>query len=486
MLLMSLVLWAVIFGRGPEYVPLFTQLDPRDAGDIVRLLDDKKVPYRLAEGGTAIMVPASTVHGTRLAVASQGLPRGGVVGFEIIDRTQIGTTDFERRINYLRALQGELTRTIMQVEGVEQARVHIVLPEPSVFVSRARPATAAVFLKLKPYQTLDRSQVKGIVNLVARSVEGLKPEEVTVVDVYGRILSGDTEEAASAEGSAPSATSLLEIQKGFQKDLERSLQSLLEQVLGPGNVVTRVTAELNFDQKTVEKQLFQPVVDQSGILRSMQELQESFSGTGSAAGGVPGVDSNITYQAEAAGSQTTSEKKEITKNFELNEIKERLVVAPGTVRRLSVAVVVNRELSATEQKAIENTVTSAIGMDTQRRDQITVTGLPFNTSMAEEMKVQLEAERKAAASMRRWYVIGTALGLGVLGVLGLQWSRRRRALREAMMAIQQGKVAVRQVASAEVTPEEEEKRRIREQIEKLAQQKPESVAQLLRTWLTEE
>lgn len=480
----GLILWAGVFSRGPKMAPLYPRLETADAAEITKALEDEGIKYSLADNGTTVMVPAKDVYSTRLRLANLGLPRGGVVGFEVMDQSRIGATDFERRMSYIRALQGELTRTITQMPEVEQARVHIVLPEPSLFVNQSKPATAAVLLKLKPYGKLGKDQVQGVIHLVAHSVEGLRPEDVTVVDVHGRILSNGMDPLGG--GTSPSSSGLLEIQNGFQRELETSLQGLLEQVLGPGNVVTRVSAELNFDEKTVDRKLFEPVVNGTGLVRSLEELEETFQGTGNSPGGVPGVTSNIPGYPQATESQSTYEKTNTIKNFEVNEIKEHIVVAPGSVKRLSVAVVVNRDLSAGEQKAIEATVAAAIGMDPARRDQITITGLAFNTDLAAEVKADMERQRQS--QQKAFWQISIAAGAGAVFLLVLAQAALRRSRRArpatAAVAVED---ASRQVAvTVELTPEERDRERIRDQVQKLAQQKPEDVAQLLRTWMNEE
>ena len=472
----AVLVLAVLSSRGPAYDPLFTGLDPRDAAEIVSRLDKEKVPYRLEAGGTAILVPSTSVHRMRLLLSSEGLPRGGVVGFELIDQSsRIGATDFDRRLNYVRALQGELARTIMQISGVEAARVHIALPEESLFVTRTRPPTAAVLIKMRPMAELDKSQVKGIINLVARSVEGLKPQDVTLIDYTGRILSYAQD---SSNGNAE-AGSLLEVRAAFQKELEQSVQSLLERVLGPGNVVARVSAELNLDQTTITRSLFTPVSENEGIVRSIKQLTEVFQGTGTAAGGVPGVPSNVPgYQGAAAGGQTSSwQKTETTRAMEINETREQTVVAPGTVKRLSVGIIVNRDLTPAEKAAIESTVAAAIGFDPKRQDTITVTGMKFDSSLLDELKKGMEAPPPAVP---RWaYPAAVAVGMVLIASVVIATRRRRKVKREAP-------VPVKPDAVPEVALEVSKAARTREHIEKLVRQNPEGVAQVLRTWLAEQ
>lgn len=491
---LAIILCAGLWSGGSRrYEPLFSGLEPQDASEVVQVLDEDKVPYRLGGRGDTIMVPAADVYRLRLLCASQGLPRGGVVGYEVMDKTQLGSTDFERRVSYLRALQGELTRTIMQVEGVEQARVHIVLPEDSLFVTERRGATAAVLVRLRPGGELDKNQVRGMVHLVAHSVEGLDPADVTVLDVHGRLLSAGIEDDGAGTALA-ATTSQFDLQQAFQQKLQAGLQSLLEQVFGPGNVVARVSAEINFDQRVIDKSLYEPVAGDEGVARSVHELEEYFEGEGVEPGGVPGTDSNIPgYQAVVAGGGASQYRKmETTRDMEVNQTSERVVVAPGTVQRLSVAVVVNRELSAAEGQAIRDTVASAIGFDAGRNDQITVSGVEFNTSLSDELKTALDAD---AAARRRstWVMIGAPVGVLVVALFGAIGMRRRSKGAAGLARVgaprpdaEVPEVEVPLAVEARLSPEEQARLRARREVERLVQQRPEDVVQLLRTWLAEE
>ena len=279
--------WA---GSKPKFVPLFTDMESKDAGDVVAKLQELKVPYEIMGNGTAIGVAEKDVYKTRLELARQGLPRGNK-GFELFDESKFGTTEFQNRVKYLQALQGELTRTIEGMAEVEKARVHIVLPEDSLYKKNEKPATASIMIKLKPKANLSPEQVKGIVNLAAHSIRGLSADNITVVDNFARILN------VKADPLGLDATvniKQVELTRKKQDEMQRALESLLEQVLGPNKAAVRVSLELSFDQKTVDKQTFEPVVDDKGILRSSQEKNESFKGTNPPpTSGPPGTTSNI-------------------------------------------------------------------------------------------------------------------------------------------------------------------------------------------------
>lgn len=487
--LIFLLLWLAIPRTGDRMTPLFTGLNTTDAAEIVEELEDRGIPYRLERNGTAVLVDKDQVYRTRLSLASQGLPRAGVAGFELMDRVKVGSTDFERRVSYLRALQGELARTIMAVEGVEKARVHLVLPEDSLFIRDQRPASAAVLLGLKPGIRPDDAQINGVVNLVAGSVENLQAEDVTVVDATGRVLSTRNPGTESQLASAN-----FEVQTAFQRELEQGVQRLLEPALGPGNVVTRVTAEMNFDERSVQRTMFEPTVGDQGITRSIQELQETFQGEGTP-GRVPGVDGNSAaldvpgYEAAAAAGASSYEKTQQTRNYELNQVTENIRVAPGTVSRLSVAVVVNKNLQEAQREAITRTVSAAIGLDEGRQDQITVIGMPFDTSLADEVKRQLsEGQVEGAEPWRQWvYIAAGALGLLLVTgiVLGMVIARRRRRQAEEAL-LQQLAEEQRREKESKQTNGRQNGNRVKTEIEQLARQSPDSAVQVIRTWLTEE
>ncbi len=262
----------------PPYATLFSRLSPEDAGEIVAVLRDNGVPYRLSDNGTTLMVPDDLVYETRLALAGQGLPRGGVVGFEVFLETALGATDFDRQVRYNMALQGELTRTIREINGVLDARVHIVMPERRLFARDERPATASVFLQLRPGFQLNANQVRGIAHLIARSVEGLEPENITIVDNWGQVLSDVLRPDSIGLVDGAGLATRLELQRAYERELELRAQTMLETVYGQGRAIVRVNAELNFDMEEERQDLFEPVVRNEGVVRSSQIFEEESRG----------------------------------------------------------------------------------------------------------------------------------------------------------------------------------------------------------------
>lgn len=492
LLLISLIAWSVWWGGKPDYVPLFAKLDARDAGEIANKLKEMKIPYEIGDNGTTLLVPSKDVYKTRLQLATEGLPRGGVQGFEIFDKSNLTSTESQTKVQYLTALQGELTRTIEQLSEVEKARVHIVLPEDSLYKKNEKAATASVLLKLRPNAQLDKNQMRGIVHLVASSVQGLKPENITIVDTYGNILYDPAENPANPL-STNYTLSQLDLQKKVQMDLQNSAQSLLQQVLGQNKAAVRVSVELNFDQRTMDNKTFEPVVDDKGILRSSHETAETFKGRGSQMpGGVPGTTTNIPGYPTTDRSESNYEKKESVRNYEINERNEHVTAAPGSIRRLTVAVLIDSNLTQVQQDGISKVVASAVGLNPSRGDMISVESVPFGMT---DIQKQEEEALKKAQQQKIWAMAALAV-LAAIGAGAYYYRRRKQREEEAAaaaaeaaeMAAEAGQFIPEIDGSSEPEESEEEtnKRRIREDIERLAKQRPEEFAQLVKTWLGED
>lgn len=493
---LGLVVYAAVTLNQPRFVPLFTGLQPEDAGAITAKLKETGVPYRLAENGAAILVPQERVYETRIDLASQGLPKGGVVGFELFNDTKLGTTDFERRLKYNWALQGELTRTIREMTEVEDARVHIVLPERSLFVAEDRPPTASVLVKLKPGRRLTEGQIYGIANLLAGSVEGLKPENVTILDSSGNVLS-DVLDAASAVGGVPGRGMMaqLQMERETERELQRELQTMLEPLFGFGKVVARVNAELNFDYKEQNSENYTPVNTDTGlgILRSRQTHDESYQGTGGP-GGVPGVSTNVPgYQAYVAGGSSQYQKSDATENYEVNRVQEKVIVAPGQIKRLSVAVWVDGQLTQAQLASVRQAVASAVGFNQQRGDQLFIDSMKFGQQ--DFGGPPPKAAQPAGRFAWVWAVallVAAAVGTGAFVVA----RRKRSAAEEAeewkgraldvLLSERQAEAQPTETAALEVSLEEQERLNRENQLRKYADEKPEEFANLLKTWLTED
>ncbi|HZS11886.1 MAG TPA: flagellar basal-body MS-ring/collar protein FliF, partial [Nitrospirales bacterium] len=407
-----------LWTQQPEMQVLFANLSPEDGGAIVEKLREMKVPYEIGAGGTSVLVPTAQVHDLRLSLAGQGLPHGGGVGFEIFDRTTVGMSDFTQKLNYRRALQGELARTISQMPEVERARVHLAVPERRLFASEQDKARASVVLSLRGGSTLAKGQIQGIVHLVASSVEGLQPQDVTIVDGHGRLLSD-----SAGDGPTRLSGSQLDYQRSFEKDIETRIQSMLERIVGTNKAVVRVSSVLDFRQVEMTEERYDP---NGQVVRSEQRTQEKTAGINGVAGGVPGVASNVpSGEAEGGGStsSTNAQTKNDTVNYEISRTVSRIIEPVGTLKKLSAAVLVDgtyeqakagekgEETSrkyiprtAEDMKRIEEIVKKAMGYSAERQDQVEVVNVPFGFDGEETGGAAAEAAAPSAVSSFAPYV----------------------------------------------------------------------------------
>jgi flagellar M-ring protein FliF len=474
---------AAYYATRVEYAPLFSNLDPEQANSIVESLRQENVQYRLSDGGTTVLVPSKQLYDIRIRVAGEGLYNSGV-GFELFDQVQLGITDFERRLNYQRALQEELRRTITNYPAVEQARVHLVLPEPTVFAQRAAPASASVTLRLRPFHSLSAEQVKSIVYLVALGVPNLKPENVAIVDVNGRIL---TAGLGLGENGEPAALRQAERQRDFERTLEDRLVQMLERIHGPGRAVAVVTAQMNFDAETVTRIVY----DSEGqVVRSEQVREETFTGPAGTVGGVAGTGSNIPIYptAPATGEGTsTYQSSERTVQYEIGRTETTQVIAPGRVERLSAAVSVNAPLTPEETARLEQLVRAALGLDNERGDSVHISAGPFNEEhlAAAERQLAELTKREQLQAYIRYGVIGTSVLLAFILLMVLV-ARLRKTRFDVPATEGVQLVSLKQaLAEAAAARTNVEANVALEKVKELAKQQPEEVAQLVKAWFNE-
>ncbi|MBA4397636.1 MAG: flagellar M-ring protein FliF, partial [Syntrophus sp. (in: bacteria)] len=314
-----------------DYRVLFSNLTSGDAANIITKLKEKKIPYQISAGGDVVSVPADRVSELRLELAAGGIPQGGGVGFEIFDNKTFGTTDFEKQLNYRRALQGELSRTINSLDEIQQSRVHIVLPKDSLFVDQQKKTTASVTIRLKSGKKLKPAQIEGIGHLVASSVEGLSAADVMIVDSQGNIISQNT---GGDSRLAQMTTSQAEYKKNLEKDMAGKIQTMLENVVGPGKAAVRVSADLDFRITEKTEELYDP---ESPVIRSTQKQMDK--ATGPIPVPAPGRTAAPAASAPAAGPE--KEKSEEIVNYEINKVVSKTVMPVGEVKKLSIAVLVD-------------------------------------------------------------------------------------------------------------------------------------------------
>ncbi len=366
-----------------EYQVLYANLYSEDASRVVQTLDKNNVSYQLRDGGGTILVPADQVYDMRLKVAGEGMLHGQGIGFEIFDESKIGQTDFVQQINYQRALQGELSRTISQIPAVESARVHLVLPDRSLFIEEQLPPSASVMLELRPGRELSPKQVQSVVNLVASGVEGLSRDTITVADTMGTLLyQPDGEESLDGMSS-----SQLEYKAGLERKYEQRIEQMLTPIIGPGRVIAKVNTDLDFDRRTIHKELYDP---DSAVVRSEQTSDETSSGTTNLAAGVPepAVGGQVPVNGQGNTQETT--RGSATTNFEINKEEHQIIGSVGQITRLSAAVIVDGTYEANgdgesvyvprsdeDMQRITQLVQSAIGYDSVRDDAIEVSNIAF-------------------------------------------------------------------------------------------------------------
>lgn len=389
--IVAVLLGAAMYGflqweRNASFRPLYTDLAPEDAGPVVQKLKEEGVPYRLSNNGGTVSVPDDKVAELRLDMAGAGLPKSGRIGFELFDKTNFGITEFAEHVNYRRALEGELERSVMSVAEIEQARVHISLPQESVFTDSRQPAKASVLIKVRRGAVLPESAMPAITNLIASAVEGLAPENVAVLDMRGNLLN----RPKRTNDADASSTEALEYRQKVEHDLASKLDSTLEPVVGAGRFRTAVSADLDMKSGEQSEETFDP--DHSVMVSSSKT--EDISTQARAAEGVPGTASNLpdTTPRPAGAGPTTSRKTENI-NYQTSHTVKRVTVPQGAVQHLSVSVLLDYDVqfqggkrvltapSADRIKVIHDLVAAAAGLNFDRGDQLIVESLPFESTM---------------------------------------------------------------------------------------------------------
>jgi len=375
-LMAGIMLWS----ERVDYQVLYSNLTQEDAGQVINKLKEMKVLYRV--DGNAIYVPSSKVYELRLELAAEGLPQGGGVGFEIFDKNQLGVTEFVQRLNYIRALQGELARTIRQLSEVDQARVHIAIPERTIFTERQEKPTASIVLKLKSGRVLSQGQIGGIVHMVSGSVEGMSPEQVTIIDNMGNMLS------KPSDGDVVADAKQRDYQKSVDKDYETKLVSMLEGIVGKGKAIVRASTKIDYSQVEKTEESYDP---DTIAMRSVQRNKENT--VGAAPGGIPGALSNQPGQQAAAGASApnSSQKQSENINYEVSRSVSKIIQPRGEVKSISVAVLVDgtykkekdkqvyQARSEAELQKYDEIIKAAIGFNKERGDQVIVENVPFET-----------------------------------------------------------------------------------------------------------
>ena len=467
--MIALLIWV----QRPKYNVLYSWLEEDDARNIVTELEANKIPYQLEQNGSVILIPSTEVPETRLTLAGKGLPRTSGVGYEIFDKVNIGVTDFVQKVNYRRALEGELARSIETIRNVDKVRVHLVIPEEKLFSEDQKKPTASVMLKLRPSAELDQKQILGVTHLVASSIEGLEPENITIVDSYGNLLSMVT----AVDPMVKLTAHQLELRQRLEEYLTTKVQSLLNGVLGTGNSIVRISAEIDFKKIDHTTRTFDPTTAVRGEQR----------------------EENV--QTNDQEKSSTSTETSIT-NFEVNEIMEHVIQEAGNIHRLTVAVFVNEafqmiapspgedpvptRVQRTQQELdnIALIVQNSVGYDPLRGDQVAINQFEFDTSQVDQERDALEqAERREF-----WYNVSQKVLLVISILIFVLFAR---SLLRSLKILPPKEAAEEGIETAvpieeEISLEAQKRAQIQEQVLIFAKEKPANVAKLIKTWMVGE
>lgn len=504
--LVGLTRWA----SQPTWTPLFSNLSGTDANAIVEQLRSQNVQYQLADGGGTVLVPQSQVYDLRIALSGKGLPSSSSNGYSILDQQGMTATDFQQNIAYQRALESELSRTLQAMDGVQTALVHIAIPQRTVFTTQQDQPTASVLLGLQPGTTLAREQVRAVTHLVAGSVPGLSPSNVTLTDAQGNLLSVP-ETGADAQAMLASQTDQQTAE--FEQRMNQTVQQMLDRVLGPNHAVVRVNAQLNFDTRATTSEQY---VSPTGSLPPLSEVtaHETYSGIGAGPGGqLGGVWPTLTPIAGGTGGSYDSQAR--TVDNPVNKIVSSAQAAPGSVQRLTVAVALDAASAGKISTAqIQALVSNAVGIDPARGDSVQVTSLPFDTTAAAAAAKEV-ATAQASQRMAGYLDLAKKAGLALLVAIVLLVAMRRRkkakpsvevyasdlahgsllgGLPPALSAGPTGAHAFGgQEGAAAALPEQREaaedlarrRERLRDEVTRLVDNQPEEVAQVIQGWLSQ-
>ena len=468
----------ILQARVADHQLLYGDLTQKEASSIVTWLQDNNIAYELRNKGQAIYVPAAQVYKTRLDLAGAGLPKGQGVGFEVFDKQRFGVTKFTQEVNYQRALQGELARSVASLNAIKSARVHLVLPEKRVLQEMQEQPKASIVVNMDGGKILSQAQISGIVHLVAGSVEGLEPKQVTLVTGTGRVLHGDERK----DDDSLLGPRKLEYKQQVESNLEDRAAALLARVFGQNNAMVRVTADIDF----VEKDTTEEVYDPDSLVPRSEKSTEKIRGS-QAAGGIPGAESNLDMQEGKGGSMPSQESSE-TINYEINRTVNRITKGMGDIQRLSVAVLLSEQFLASQaaggdpQKitgAVQRLISGALGLNKERGDQIEVVSMPVKVAQAAEGVSSSE-------TAPYWYVPLIKYGLIALGIFLVYFFLVRPLIRTLQTEHSQPYKTVEELESDyNYELEERRKQDPTEQLKREIARSEVTPAQIVKTWLKE-
>ena len=479
-----------------NYQVLFSNLSQKDGNAIVADLKKKNIHYKVEANGSIILVPSDKVYELRLSMAGEGLPSGGNVGFEIFDHTDFKTTKFVQELNYRRALQGELARTINQFKEVNNSRVFIVIPEESLFIEDKKPASASIQLDLK--SSLPPERLTAIVHLVANAVEGLEPEHVTVVDTKGRLI---FKGGAGDNSSSALSGSQLDYKKKIETEIKENVQSMLERIVGLGKAIVRVNAEIDFDKITLNEEEYDPTTT---AVRSSRDIEENTqSGEKSNETGQTLIDKRRGVVPSPNEAQNKKTKKDVATNYEINKIIRTILKPAGKIKRLSVAAVIDGKYEAeklkdgtetrkyiprTEQelKKFEEIVKKAMGYNEDREDQVTVSSISFSETIPMDSQItpaagKLDLILNIVKDYRKTIINLMLIAMVFIFIVKPLLKSMKSVTKEAMVANEELMRVSEEYAQLPESRGVDMKNRVRE----ISQKNPEKAQQLIRGWIGE-
>jgi flagellar M-ring protein FliF len=442
------------------------------------------------------MVDKDKVYDLRLQMSGKGLPAGQDTGYALLDQTGITTSEFQQQVTYQRALEGELSNTLEALKGVNTAVVHVALPKDEVFVTEQSKPTASVLLDLAPGTTLSGEQIQAVTNLVSSSVQDMDPEQVTVTDSTGHVLSAAGTGVTAAAGDARS-----QVEQDYESRLALNAQQILDTVVGPGHAKVSVRADVDLSQRQSTSETY--TYNNGTPPLSSSNTTESYTGSGTPVGGVLGPENMPDAAANAGGSGSTYNKEQTTDNNAVDKTVETVESAPGALNRLTVSVVMDDAVAGSlNQQQIQSLVGNAVGLDTARGDAITVASMPFDTTASKQAAADLAAAKQAESSAQMWSMIRTGgIAAGIALVVLLVWLRSRRQeeyeeeyepleLSDDMLAeldrlrVASSREAV-EVDNRALELEAAERQKVRGEISTMVSERPDEVAAMLRGWLSE-
>ncbi len=497
LLLISLLgLVAVKVFSKEEYAVLYTHLNPDDAGNILAILQEEHIPYKVEGDGSIILVPKDKVYEIRLKLAAKGIPSSKTVGFEIFEEPKMGITNFQENINYLRALEGELERTIREIDAVQDAKVNIALPKESIFVRETDEPKASVVVKLWPGRDLTKEQVKAIVFLVSHAVPGLKPENVTVVDNKGRVLTDLLDEDKIVTGKT------IEIKRKLEKQIEKNVFAILSKALGPDKVAVKAAVEVEVGTVRQRDEIYDP--DRTAVV-SERKIQEKERGVKTNPAGSPGTSTNVPPVIQGGGQgalSTSRERKDVTKNYDVTKTLVDTQKPIFRIKRVSVGVLLDGKyikektkdgkiiekfvpLSKEEIEQYKKLVESVVGFNPKRGDKITVISVPFSKTVSAQTFYPYYEEKKNT------YILLGGIFFLIILLLGILFFILKKKKKEKVETVTPGisPEAVAELYAAHEKEVEEfkiEREPIYKKILEVSEESPELIAKLLSKWLKEE